>query len=83
MGGVSDSTFVATMAELQRIQTDGALDSAGRVAARARVLQRRGLTPDHLERVAQSLADDPERAADLWRAIDERLRLHPDEEPLP
>ena len=70
--GVRDSTFVAAMAELQRIDQSTGLDSAGRQAARAVALQRRGLTPARLEAAAVALADDPERALEIFRAIDER-----------
>lgn len=72
--GVSDSTFVATMAELQKIQEDPALDSAAQAAARTRVLQSRGLTPVTLERAARALADDPQHAADIVQAIDRQAR---------
>jgi hypothetical protein len=70
--GVSDSTFVATIAELRRIQNDASLDSARRVQTRQAVLQRRGLTPDRLEQAARALAGDPERAVAVWQAIDRR-----------
>lgn len=76
-GGVRDSTFVAAMAELQRIDDDGALDSAGRATARAAVLQRRGLTRAQLERASASLAGDPERALTVYRAIEQRARAVP------
>lgn len=68
--GVTDSTFVATMAELRRVDANIALDSAARAAARAAVLQRRGLSAGALERAAQALADDPERAGVLFARID-------------
>ena len=67
--GVSDSTFVATMAELRLVQLNASLDSAGRTVARQRILQRRGLTPAALERAARALADDPEHAGAVWQAI--------------
>ena len=70
VAGVSDSTFVRTMAALRRVNSDAALDSAARASARAAVLQREGLTPDQLERAASALADDPERAGALFAAID-------------
>ena len=72
--GMSDSTFVATMAELRKIQEDPTLDSAAQAAARTHVLQSRGLTPEELERAARSLADDPARAAEVVQAIDRQAR---------
>ena len=72
--GMSDSTFVATMAELRKIQEDPTLDSAAQAAARTRVLQSRGLTPRELERAARSLAADPAHAAEVVQAIDRQAR---------
>ena len=72
MAGVTDSSFVATMTALTRINQDGSLDSASRAAARDSVLQARDLTPDDLERAARALEDDPERAMALWLEITRR-----------
>lgn len=77
LAGVSDSTFVATMAELRRVEQQADLDSAQRDSARGVTLQRRGLTPEELEAAAEALAADPERAMELWRAIDEKARDTP------
>lgn len=70
--GVTDSAFVATMAELERVDRAPGLDSSARVAARTAALQRRGLTPAQIEAAAAALADDPERALALYRAIDRK-----------
>ena len=70
--GVTDSAFVATMAELERVERAPGLDSSARVAARTAALQRRGLTPAQLEAAATALADDPERALALYRAIERK-----------
>lgn len=67
--GVSETNFVATMVELRRLDA-ATTDSAARAAARAAVLQRRGLSASQLERYAASLADDPERAQALFARID-------------
>lgn len=72
VSGVSDSTYVAAMTELRKVQTNPTLDSLGRAAARRAVLQRRGLTADKLERAAAALARDPDRASRLFTAIEER-----------
>ena len=69
MAGMSDSTFVATMTALTRINQDEARDSASRAAARDSVLQARDLSVDDMERVARALEADPERAAALWARI--------------
>ena len=74
LAGISDSTFVATMVELRKIQEDPILDSAAQAAARTEVLQSRGLTPEALERAARALADDPAHAADIAQAIDRQAR---------
>ena len=76
--GVSDSTFVAALADLQRIQGNAALDSAAREAARRRALQGRGLTAEALDRAARALADDPRRARELLLAVRARLTAAPD-----
>jgi hypothetical protein len=73
--GVSDSTFVAALADLQRIRADPVLDSAARDSARNAVLQGRGLTIEQMDRAALALADDPERARELLQAV--RVRLMP------
>ena len=75
--GVTDSTFVTAMVELRRVQSDGTLDSAGRAAARAKALQGKGLSTAQLEAAARALAHDPERAAALWRAIEQRVSEPP------
>ena len=69
--GVSDSAFVATMADLRRAQ-GSMLDSVTLAAARKRILQQRGLTVEQMDRAARALASDPQRAADLFDAIDKR-----------
>ena len=71
MPGVSDSAFVATMADLRR--TGGAPEgSPAQVAMRQRVLQQRGLTGEQLEQAARALAHDPERATKIFEAIQRR-----------
>jgi hypothetical protein len=79
LAGMTDSTFVATMAALRHIERDEQLDSAARTTARATTLQERDLTPEELERAARALASDPARAETLWARIDtlSRMRLPP------
>lgn len=74
-GDTADSLYVAVMSELQQVRIDPRLDSAGRAEARRKVLQGRGLTPEELARLARRVAEDPERAAEVWRAIEARSRV--------
>jgi hypothetical protein len=69
--GVSDSTFVAAMADLRRLE-DTPPDTAARAAARRRILQQRGLTVEQMDRVGSKLAKDPKRAAAIFDAIQKR-----------
>ena len=69
-GGMSDSTFVATMVELRRLDTALTADSAARATMRGAVLQRRGVTVAELERAATALANDPTHAARVFHMID-------------
>ena len=68
-GGVSDSLFVATMAELRAVSGNRTLDSASVATQRAAVLRKRGLTAEQLQRAAHALADDPDHASKVWQAI--------------
>jgi hypothetical protein len=70
--GVSDSAFVAVMADLKRVQNAAGLDSAQRGARRDSILQSRGLTPAQLEAAARTLAQNPGRAQTVWQAIERR-----------
>lgn len=69
--GVSDSAFVATMAELRRAE-GSTTDTVALAAVRRRILQQRGLTVEQMDRAARALANDPQRASDLFSAIDKR-----------
>ena len=69
--GVGDSAFVATMADLRRAQGSTG-DTVVLAAMRRRILQQRGLTVEQLDRAGRALANDPQRAADIFDAIDKR-----------
>jgi len=69
--GVSDSVFVATMADLRRAQGSTS-DTAALAAVRRQILQQRGLTVEQMDRAGRALAKDPQRAADIFDAIDKR-----------
>src|SRR5262245_4926404 len=70
--GVSDSTFVAVMAELKRVRDAPGVDSGRRAARRDSILQRRGLTPAQLEAAARRLAQNPARAQTVWQAVERK-----------
>jgi hypothetical protein len=74
---VSDSTFVAVMSELRRIQTDTSMDSTMRDSIRKVTLRRRKLTPEAFERAARGLATEPERAVAVWKSIERHLNKSP------
>jgi hypothetical protein len=71
---VSDSTFVATMADLYEVNGDRSLDSSARAAARQRVLTAHGVSSERLEATGRALGTDPERAARVWARLDSLVR---------
>ncbi|HEV7704925.1 MAG TPA: hypothetical protein VGO46_11570 [Gemmatimonadaceae bacterium] len=68
--GMPDTTFVATLNELRRIETDTALDLTMRDSTRRMILRRHKVTSTQLEKAARILAQSPARASDLWRQIE-------------
>jgi hypothetical protein len=70
--GISDSTYVAVMADLKRVHDTPGMDSAQRAARRDSILQGRGLTPAQLEAAARALAQNPARAQTVWQAVERR-----------
>jgi hypothetical protein len=77
-GDLSDSTFVAVMAELRHAVQPGGpettRDSAGRQAVRDSILKKYGVTPTAIESTAGHLADRQGHAADILRAIDRKVQ---------
>jgi hypothetical protein len=71
-GGLSDSAYVAVMADLKRVHDAPGMDSAQRASRRDSILQSHGLTPAQLEAAARQLADNPGRAQTVWQAIERR-----------
>jgi hypothetical protein len=69
---VSDSIFVAVMAELKRVHEVAGIDSAQREARRAEILKKHGLTPARLDTAARALSKNPTRAQTVWQAIERR-----------
>ncbi len=78
-GVVSDSTFVTVMSQLRYVESANLPDSAARAQARERVLQSHGVTAEELENTARELTRLPGHAANVWRAIDQRLQQRVDE----
>jgi hypothetical protein len=68
--GMPDSTFVATLSELRRIETDTSLDVTMRDSTRRIILRKHKVTSTQLEAAARILAESPARASDLWREIE-------------
>jgi len=67
--GMSDSTYVRTMIALRKLPIVSG-DSAGRARQRDSILAAFGVTSAQLESTAVRLSRDPERAAAIWRAIE-------------
>lgn len=72
LAGISDSTYVSVMARLHRIETDDRLSREERDSMRVVVLNEEALTPEQLEAAARVLAQDPQRAQDVWLAIERK-----------
>jgi hypothetical protein len=68
--GISDTTFVGTLSELRRVETDTSLDVNMRDSTRRMILRRHKVTSTQLEHAARVLAESPARASDLWRRIE-------------
>ena len=82
--GIPDTTFVATLNELRRIETDTSLDVTMRDSTRRMILRRHKVTSAQLESAARILAESPARASDLWRQIESVPRpARPQTPPVP
>jgi hypothetical protein len=68
--GMPDSTFVSTLSELRRIETDTTLDVTMRDSTRRLILRRHKVTSAKLEAASRILAQSPARASDLWRQVE-------------
>ena len=67
---MSDSTYVRTMVALRKLPV-GNVDSASRARQTDSVLKSFGLTAAQVESTSVRLANDPARAAEIWRAIEQ------------
>jgi hypothetical protein len=68
--GIADTTFVGTLSELRRTETDTSLDVTMRDSTRRMILRRHKVSSAQLEHAARVLAESPARASDLWRQIE-------------
>jgi hypothetical protein len=68
--GMPDSTFVATLSELRRAESDTSFDVTMRDSTRRLILRRHRVTSTQLEAASRILAQTPARASDLWRQIE-------------
>jgi hypothetical protein len=75
--GMSDTTFVATLSDLRRIETDTSLDITMRDSTRHMILRRHKVTAEQLEKAARALAQSPARASDIWRSVESVQRATP------
>ncbi|MFN8572789.1 MAG: hypothetical protein U0132_12145 [Gemmatimonadaceae bacterium] len=75
IGGVmSDSTFVAAMGGLRHLPLAAMSDSASRQRARDSIMTQYRVTPAQLESAAAALAANPDRAAEIWEAVEKRVK---------
>jgi hypothetical protein len=81
--GMPDSTFVSTLNELRRIETDTSLDVTMRDSTRRLILRHHKVTSEKLEAASRILAESPARASDLWRQIESVPRRAPPRPALP
>ncbi|MBA2685393.1 MAG: hypothetical protein H0U66_12975 [Gemmatimonadaceae bacterium] len=81
--GMPDTTFVSTLSELRRIETDTTLDVTMRDSTRRIILRRHRVTAEKLEAASRILAESPARASDLWRQIESIPRPSPIKPALP
>ena len=71
---MTDSTFVRTMVELHRVESDSTIDSMMQDSVRRIVLRRNGVSVEELDRAARALAAEPAHATAVWREIESRSR---------
>lgn len=73
---MSDSAYVRTMVALRKLPI-GSGNPTVRARQRDSILNAFGVTAAQLESVAVRLADDPERAAEIFRAIENAGAISP------
>ena len=70
--GVTDSTYVAAMADIKAAQDTLTRPDQFTAAGRAVVLKRHGVTIAQIDSATRSLARDPTRASEIWRKVELR-----------
>lgn len=65
---ITDSVFVAVMADLRRLQDTMGLKTDS--AMRGEVLRRHSVSADDVEAAAKAFATNPDKASQIWHAID-------------
>jgi hypothetical protein len=70
--GMTDTTYVNTLSELKAVADDPALSDAVRTQRRDAVFRKYNVRAEQLEVAARALANKPDHAMRLWRAIDTR-----------
>ncbi|MCU0625365.1 MAG: DUF4296 domain-containing protein [Gemmatimonadaceae bacterium] len=75
--GMQDSTYVQILTELRGVADPADLSPALRASRRDAVFRKHGVTAAQLEEASARLAADPERAAALWKRVDEKAAALP------
>ena len=74
---MSDSTFVRTMVALRQLPVGAGIDVASRNQKVDSILRTFGVKAAQIESTAVRLSNDPVRASDIWRAIENAPRVGP------
>jgi hypothetical protein len=74
---MSDSTFVHVMVELRKLPVGATGNMTVRTQRRDSILRSFGVTAEDVESTAVELSRDPQRAADIWRAIESTIFTPP------
>lgn len=74
---MTDSTFVKLMVDLRKLPIGDVIDVPARNGRRDAILRKYGVTAAQVESTAVRLANDPARASDIWRAIENPGQVRP------
>jgi hypothetical protein len=75
--GMSDSTYVQVLAELRQVGDQAGVAPALRATRRDAVFRKHKVSPQAIEAASAALAAEPQRAAELWRKVDEKAAALP------
>jgi hypothetical protein len=70
---ISDSTFVAVMAELVKLKNPETGDTAYFAEQRRKAMERHKVTLQDLEKKGERLAEDPARATKIWDRVRQKV----------